>query len=138
MGASAPRPVGGAEFQSLIDPFGPFEPGAHIALAVSGGPDSMALAVLSREWARTAGFSVSGLIVDHGLRVGSDREADTVARRLAALDIDPTVLTWSAPKPGSGVEAAARDAGLVVHAEADPHDIPGLVAALLADLSRAS
>ena len=39
---------------------------------------------------------------------------------------------------GPITSAAARDAGLVVHAEADPHDIPGLVAALLADLSPAS
>ena len=45
--APAPGPLGPADFAARADALGPFEPTAHIALAVSGGPDSMALALLA-------------------------------------------------------------------------------------------
>ncbi|KAK4118699.1 adenine nucleotide alpha hydrolases-like protein [Parathielavia appendiculata] len=72
-----------------------------IALAVSGGVDSMALAYLctkirqTDEWFKVADHPVSnpfGLIVDHGLREGSAEEANNVAVALQQLRVRPYVL----------------------------------------------
>jgi len=99
-----------AAFAAAMAALGPFEPAPHLALAVSGGPDSMLLAVLARDWARARGGRVDALIVDHRLRDGSAAEAAQVARRLAALAVPATVLVWLGPRPASGVQAAARAA----------------------------
>ena len=52
----------------LIEALGPFERRPRLAVAVSGGPDSMCLCLLADGWARARGGEVSALIVDHGLR----------------------------------------------------------------------
>ena len=44
----------GDEFAALMAPLGPFEPAQRLAVAVSGGADSLALALLARDWARGA------------------------------------------------------------------------------------
>ncbi len=66
---------------------GPFEADRRVAVAVSGGGDSMALAHLLAGWGRPM-----ALIVDHGLRAGSASEAAVTAARLAALGIAARVL----------------------------------------------
>jgi len=86
------------------------DPGRSIAAAVSGGPDSMALAVLLRDWARARGRHVTALIVDHGLRGGSDAEAGLVSARLTAASVPNVVLRWDGAKPSAGLQARARDA----------------------------
>lgn len=86
------------------------DPGRSIAAAVSGGPDSMALAILLRDWARAQGRHVTALIVDHGIRAGSDAEAGLVSVRLTAASIPNVVLRWDGPKPAAGLQARARDA----------------------------
>ena len=48
----AAGPLGPEEFARLMARFAPFERAPHLAVAVSGGPDSMALALLADEWAR--------------------------------------------------------------------------------------
>ncbi|KAB7645525.1 tRNA lysidine(34) synthetase TilS [Polymorphobacter fuscus] len=82
-------------------------PGEPLALAVSGGPDSLALLKLA-----TDAFPgrVSALTVDHRLRAASAAEAAGVAALCAALGIPHAVLDWEAPKPGAGVQGAARAA----------------------------
>ena len=76
-----------------------------VALAVSGGPDSLALLVL----AARAGLDVLAVHVDHGLRPGSDREAAVVAgvaaRYGAAFEGRSVTVA-----PGPGLEARARRA----------------------------
>ena len=49
---------------------GPFEPQPLLAVAVSGGPDSMALALLLRQWTQARQGTVIALLVDHRLRPG--------------------------------------------------------------------
>jgi tRNA(Ile)-lysidine synthase len=88
----------------------PFEPGARLAIAVSGGADSMALALLASRWARDRDAGVTALIVDHGLRPGSAAEARRVAGWLDHHGIDRQVLTWRGEKPATGIQAAAREA----------------------------
>lgn len=86
------------------------DPGRSVAVAVSGGPDSMALAILLRDWARLTGRSLIALIVDHGIRAGSDAEASLVSERLSAASIPNVVLRWDGVKPSTGLQARARDA----------------------------
>ncbi|MGZ8996242.1 MAG: ATP-binding protein, partial [Rhodospirillales bacterium] len=89
---------------------GPFEAGPTLAVAVSGGADSMALCLLADTWARGRDGGVLALIVDHGLRAGSADEAARTASRLAARDIDSEILVWSGAKPIAAIQARARQA----------------------------
>lgn len=74
-------------------------------VAVSGGADSMALAVLAAAWGRAG-----ALIVDHGLRAGSGPEAAQAMARLHALSIPARVLSLSHLRPGPALHARARAA----------------------------
>jgi tRNA(Ile)-lysidine synthase len=103
-------PVTSDEFNGLMRRCGPFEPAPHLAVAVSGGSDSMALALLADDWTRAQGGSVTALTVDHGLRSGSRGEARRVAAWLKARGIDHHVLRWTGAKPETGIQAAARRA----------------------------
>jgi len=76
-----------------------------VTCAVSGGADSLALLVLAVD----AGLDVTAVHVDHGLRPGSDREAELVAA--AARRVSAAFRAVSAPvAPGPDLEARARDA----------------------------
>jgi tRNA(Ile)-lysidine synthase len=99
-----------AEFATLMAALGPFEARPRLAVAVSGGPDSLALCLLADCWARRRSGAVTGLIVDHGLRPESTSEARQTAAWLAARQIASQILTWSGAKPGVGIQAAARSA----------------------------
>jgi tRNA(Ile)-lysidine synthase len=84
-------------------------PAGPLALAVSGGPDSLALLVL----ARATGVEVTAIHVDHGLREGSAAEADVVAdaaQRFGASFRAETVVVEAGPN----LEARARDARFAV------------------------
>jgi tRNA(Ile)-lysidine synthase len=104
------QPLDAPEFASLIERLGPFEPAPHVAVGVSGGPDSMALALLADAWARGRGGRITALIVDHGLRAESAGEAAMVARWLGARGIAHATLQWRGPKPVSAIQAEARAA----------------------------
>jgi tRNA(Ile)-lysidine synthase len=108
--ADPDRPVSAAEFAQRLERLGPFEPSPHLALAVSGGADSTALALLAADWAREQGGTATALIVDHRLRPDSTAEADRVAERLGACGIAAESLRWDGPKPAGDVQAAAREA----------------------------
>ncbi|WP_456718910.1 MULTISPECIES: tRNA lysidine(34) synthetase TilS [unclassified Bradyrhizobium] len=91
-----------------------------IVLAVSGGPDSVALMWLAARWRRTLaqGPRLVAVTVDHGLRPEAAREARDVKRLARSLDLPHHTLRWSGPKPSTGVPAAAREAryGLLAQA----------------------
>lgn len=93
-----------------MDNIGGFEKEPTLAVAVSGGADSMALAILADRWARRRGGKCIALTVDHGLRSGSGTEAKETRRRLGERDIPCQVLAWRGEKPSSGIQAAAREA----------------------------
>lgn len=88
----------------------PFENSPHLAVAVSGGSDSMALCRLAATWAGMRGGRITALTVDHGLRSGSADEVLWVAREMAHLNVEHVSLVWAAAKPVNGLQAAARDA----------------------------
>jgi tRNA(Ile)-lysidine synthase len=87
---------------------GPFEPKPALAVAVSGGSDSMALAILIRDWARPRDGSVTALVVDHGLRAASAEEASITILRLAELGIPARLLPLTNLRHGSALAERAR------------------------------
>ena len=105
-GASVSREA----FAALMDALGPFEPAPQVAVACSGGADSMALALLAHDWAVTAGGRATALTVDHRLRPDSAAEAQTVANWLRARGMAHEVLTRSDQSVKGNVQAAARAA----------------------------
>jgi tRNA(Ile)-lysidine synthase len=98
-----------ARFSRAMMAFEPFEPHPHLAVALSGGGDSRALALLADEWAKAQGGKVTALIVDHGLRAESPREAaDTLLwafQHCMAAEVLQVHVT-----PRGNVQQAARQA----------------------------
>lgn len=103
-------PIGVGEFDALIAHGCPLSGDAPIAVAVSGGGDSMALALLADAWAHQKGRQLHAVTVDHRLRPGSADEAVRVEAWLAARGIRHHVLAWTDDKPTAGLQAAARAA----------------------------
>jgi len=110
MTSQSPRQVSARAFDALMEALPPALEAEHIAVAVSGGPDSMALTLLLDAWTRKAGKRLTALTVDHGLRPESAAEAKTVKGWLAERGISHATLTWQGEKPASNVQAKARDA----------------------------
>jgi len=104
------NPVSDEDFSAMMAAVGPFEADPHLAVAVSGGGDSMALCLLADAWARARGGKVSALTVDHGLRPESAVEAAMTGRWLGSRGIDHHILCRQGPKPLSGIQEAAREA----------------------------
>ena len=103
-------PLDAAGFAARMARLGPFPPAPRIAVAVSGGADSLALAWLAGPWARARGGEAFGLIVDHGLRAGSAAEAATAAAQLDGLGVQARVLRLRGLSLGPGLAARARAA----------------------------
>lgn len=103
-------PVTAAEFAALMAPLGPFEPAPHLAAAVSGGADSVALATLAAGWATARDGLVTALVVDHRLRPDSGAEAAVTAERLRQRGIPARLLTLRDLARGPGVAERARAA----------------------------
>jgi tRNA(Ile)-lysidine synthase len=80
-------------------------PPGRLGVAVSGGPDSLALLVLA---AASFPGAVHAATVDHGLRPESAAEAESVAKACVGLDIPHAVLRPSAPISGNMQSAARR------------------------------
>src|SRR5579883_2527184 len=83
-----------------------------LLLAVSGGPDSLALLSLVHQWHETqmAAPPFQVATVDHGLRPESGDEAAHVAALCQKLSIPHHVLLWEGSKPCHGIPEAARHA----------------------------
>ncbi|XP_034699750.1 uncharacterized protein LOC117925045 isoform X2 [Vitis riparia] len=98
------------------------KPHHRIALGVSGGPDSMALCILTADW-KTNGLNTAGesrgfidgllaIIVDHGLRAESKDEANIVRHRVSDMGIRCEIAQcdWLDGKPKQGhLQEAARE-----------------------------
>lgn len=91
-----------------MDTMAPFESRPALAVAVSGGADSTALAVLARDWAHRRDGSAIALVVDHGLRPASAEEARSTIGRLQPLGIPARLLPLANLAPGPALADRAR------------------------------
>ncbi len=96
-------------FAAAMARLGPFAAVPRLSVAVSGGADSSALALLAQGWAAAQGGDVLALIVDHGLRRTAAAEAALTAASLQACGIASQVLTIS-DLHGPGLQERARAA----------------------------
>jgi len=81
-----------------------------VLVALSGGPDSLALAAAVAFEAPRAGLRAGAVVVDHGLQPGSKDAAARAAANATALGLDPVVVKAVAVGTDGGPEAAARTA----------------------------
>ena len=127
-------PVTASEAQELLAPLMSF---SHLALAVSGGPDSLALMHLVARWRAglAQGPRLNVLTVDHGLRPDSRQEAELVRRLAKELGLPHAILTWEEKEPHAGsFQERAREARYaLMTAFCHAHDIPALVTAHMLD-----
>nr|WP_314437656.1 tRNA lysidine(34) synthetase TilS [uncultured Brevundimonas sp.] len=79
-----------------------------LALALSGGGDSIALLRLAADWAKTRGRRLLALTVDHGLQADSAAWTAFAAEAARAQGAQWVGLGWAGDKPATGVTAAAR------------------------------
>lgn len=103
-------PISETEAAALLDR--PLSGTPVVALAVSGGPDSLALLHLAERWARRRGVRLLALTVDHGLRPEAAGEAAGVAAICHARGLEHRTIVWDGRKPTTGLQAAAREARL--------------------------
>lgn len=83
---------------------------APVAVALSGGGDSLALALITADWAKAHGRSLLILTVDHRLRPESAAWTEACAARARRLGEAFEPLYWEGEKPTNGLPAAARTA----------------------------
>ncbi len=110
-------PITDDEIRALFEPM----LGAPMAVAVSGGADSMALMLIAqralalvppllKSMEQPGRPRLIVLTVDHGLRAGSADDAAWVASQAETAGLPCRVLRWDGNKPAQGIQAAARAA----------------------------
>ena len=80
-----------------------------VLVAVSGGPDSLALAFVAAEICVEKKINFEAVVVDHGLRSEATGEASQVVQTLKRRGIRSCCLRITAPPPSSGKQAWARE-----------------------------
>lgn len=109
--AAPANPLTRDKFSALMARLGvAFAAGDKIAVAVSGGGDSIALALLLKEHFKDNGLSLIALTVDHDLRSESADEAAQVARWMAEVAVPHHTLKWTGKKPQTHIQELAREA----------------------------
>lgn len=97
-----------AEIEALLAPLAAWP---LVMLAVSGGPDSLALLHIYARWRTLGGAAGQSAIVatvDHGMRPEARAEAEFVASQAQSLGLAHETLAWLGGKPSSGRQQAAR------------------------------
>jgi len=95
------------EFKNYLNKNG--EKKNKIGVAISGGPDSLTLAFLTKCYSLIKKLDVKFFIVDHKLRKNSSKEAKLVKLFLRKFDIDCKILKWKGKKPQSNIQGIARN-----------------------------
>ena len=78
-------------------------------VAVSGGPDSLALSFLAKIYSIKKSLDPKYFIVDHKLRKASTLEARHAQKNLKKFSINLNILTWNGHKPKKNIQSIARD-----------------------------
>lgn len=95
-------PLEGIQGLDILTPY------PSLLLAISGGPDSVALMLLTQKWTARANHSIAVATVDHGLRDESFREAETVGQWARELGFTHHHLKWLEEKPTTRLQERAR------------------------------
>ncbi len=98
------QPVEEAHALDILTPY------PSLLLAISGGPDSVALMLLIKKWSDRPKYSIAVATVDHGLREESSREAETVGQWAQELGFTHYHLNWLEEKPTTRLQERAREA----------------------------
>ena len=77
-------------------------------VAVSGGPDSLALVFFSKIYSIKKSLKVKYFLVDHKLRNNSSVEALFVKNLLKDFSVDLDILKWNGKKPKNNIQSLAR------------------------------
>ncbi len=97
-------------FFKTMNSLGPYEKNPHLAVAVSGGSDSLCLAILAKKWVNIKGGRITALIVDHGLRKSSGQESRKTLKLLKKQKIFSQCFKWElSKKPKNSVQEKARE-----------------------------
>lgn len=96
------------DFAATMQRLGGFEKKPLLAIAVSGGADSMALMLLAHTWARAQQGRIIAITVNHGLRPEAATEADLVAHIASKHGIEHHMLTITLKSEQSNLQATAR------------------------------
>ncbi len=80
----------------------------NFIVAVSGGPDSLALSFLTKIYSIKKSIKVYYFLVDHKLRNNSSEEASFVKKLLKKLSIKLNILKWNGKKPKNNIQSIAR------------------------------
>tara|TARA_B100000427_G_C15475934_1_gene580748 strand:- start:467 stop:1516 length:1050 start_codon:yes stop_codon:yes gene_type:complete len=94
-----------SEFKKKVDINKP----KKLCIAISGGPDSVALAYLTKCYSIEKKIVSFYYIVDHKLRVESTKEAKLTKKVLKKFDINCKILTWRGNKIHSNIQSKARE-----------------------------
>jgi len=81
----------------------------NFVVAVSGGPDSLALSFLAKIYSIKNSIDVKYFIVDHKLRKNSSLEAKTLQKKLKNFSIKLNILIWKGTKPRKNIQSIARE-----------------------------
>jgi len=102
-----------SEFAGWMSQLGDFELVSNhkIAVAVSGGADSMALLLLANDFAKQTNCEITAITINHKLRVEAVDEAKQVAVWCAKQNIEHHIINWNfSQKPTSAIQETARNA----------------------------
>ncbi|HEV2511375.1 tRNA lysidine(34) synthetase TilS [Bosea sp. (in: a-proteobacteria)] len=121
------EPLTAAEADTLFRPLAGED---ALIVAVSGGPDSIALLALLAEWAGLGRPRLLAVTIDHGLRPEAAQEAVMVGELCARLGVEHRTRRWQGPKPQAGVQEKARSARYALLAE--EARVPGATAIVTA------
>ena len=94
-------------FKNYLDKF--IKKKDKIGVAISGGPDSLALAFLAKCYFLTNKLDAKFFIVDHKIRKESSKEAKLVRLFLKKFHINCEILNWHGKKPHSNIQGIARN-----------------------------
>ena len=92
----------------LIKAFDLYVMSPKIAIAVSGGLDSMVLMNLAKISKKIKSKNIHIIVIDHNLRKGSKEEALFVKEEASKLGLMSVILTWKGKKPNSKIQETAR------------------------------
>ena len=81
-------------FFKTMNSLGPYGKNPHLAIAVSGGSDSLCLAILAKKWVDIKGGRITALNIDHCLRKSSGQESKKTLNLLIKKNILIILSPW--------------------------------------------